>query len=139
MKRHILLVEDNPDDAELSVVTLKQQIRDVEVTVVEDGVLAMEFLAHTLPDVVLLDLKLPRMDGHDVLRAIRSDARMKQLPVVILTSSDEEQDVAQSYELGVNSYVRKPVDFDAFAKVAERLGEYWLELNRGPALPRGRR
>lgn len=141
MKRFLLLVEDNPDDADLSVAALKRHIGDVEISVVEDGVEALEFLtctgAHggrprTLPQVVLLDLKLPRLDGHQVLRSIRADARLKHLPVVILTSSLEEVDLTQSYALGANSYVRKPVDFDDFSRVAQRLGEYWLELNRPP-------
>lgn len=147
MKRQLLLVEDNPDDADLSVAALKQHIADVDITVVEDGVEALEFLtctgqyesrAPTLPDVVLLDLKLPRLDGHEVLKSIRSNPRMKHLPVVILTSSLEEQDLSNSYELGANSYVRKPVDFDDFARVAERLGQYWLELNRAPPSVRSR-
>ena len=142
MKKRILLVEDNPDDADLSVAALRQHVNDVEVTVVEDGVEALDYLTGsgrytgspaTLPGVVLLDLKLPRMDGHEVLRAIRSDPRTRHLPVVILTSSIEEQDLNKSYELGVNSYVRKPVDFDDFSRVAERLGQYWLEFNRVPA------
>jgi len=138
MKKHILLVEDNPDDADLSVTALKEHARDVEVTVVEDGVEALEYLTctgqhegrpATLPDVVLLDLKLPKMDGHEVLKAVRAHPRTKHLPVVILTSSVEEQDLTSSYELGVNSYVQKPVNFDDFSRVAERLGEYWLGLN----------
>jgi two-component system response regulator len=141
MKRHLLLVEDNPDDADLSVAALKQHIGDVDIAVVEDGVEALEYLTctghyegrpQTLPQVVLLDLKLPRMDGHEVLQNIRSHPRLKHLPVVILTSSLEEEDLANSYERGANSYVRKPVDFDDFSTVAERLGEYWLELNRPP-------
>lgn len=139
MNRRLLLVEDNPDDAVLSVAALKQHAGDVEITVVEDGVEALEYLTSTgkyqgrppvLPHVVLLDLKLPRMDGHEVLRSIRADPKMRHLPVVILTSSLEDQDLAESYENGANSYVRKPVDFDDFARVAERLGEYWLDLNR---------
>ena len=136
---HILLVEDNPDDADLSVAVLKHHFGEVEVATAADGVEAMEYLMasgaqagsrDSLPNFVLLDLKLPRMDGHDVLRAIRADPRLMHLPVVILTSSIEDHDIRNSYALGANSYVRKPVDFDDFSRLAERLGRYWLELNR---------
>lgn len=142
MRRRILLVEDNPDDAELTTAALHEHAGDVEIAVAEDGVEALEYLRSegrfadrpgALPDVVLLDLKLPRLDGLEVLRQIRSDLRTRRLPVVILTSSTEEQDLARSYDGGANSYVRKPVDFDEFARVAERLGVYWLELNRTAA------
>jgi two-component system response regulator len=138
----ILLVEDNPDDEALTVRALKKNKIVNEVVVARDGVQALEYLlgegAHAgrdateLPQVVLLDLKLPKLDGLGVLRRIRSDDRTKLLPVVILTSSNEEQDRISGYGLGANSYVRKPVDFDAFVTAAAQLGLYWLVLNEPP-------
>jgi two-component system, response regulator len=138
----ILLVEDNPDDEALTLRALKKNKIVNEVIVVRDGVQALDFLlgegAHAgrdtkeLPQVVLLDLKLPKLDGLGVLRRLRSDLRTKLLPVVILTSSNEEQDRIKSYDLGANSYVRKPVDFDQFVDAAMQLGLYWLVLNEPP-------
>jgi two-component system, response regulator len=135
----ILLVEDNPDDEALTIRALnKSNIRN-EVVVARDGTEALDYLfgrgayegrnTRVLPQLVLLDLKLPKVDGLEVLRAIRGDERTKGLPVVILTSSKEDADLIQGYDLGANSYVRKPVDFVAFADAVRQLGLYWLVLN----------
>ncbi len=139
----ILLVEDNPDDAALTMRALKSHNITNEVVVARDGVEALDFLFGTAgsagpaepPAVVLLDLKLPRVNGLEVLQRIRTDERTRLLPVVILTSSDEERDVMEGYRLGANSYVRKPVDFLAFTEAAKQLGLYWLLLNRAPPIP----
>jgi two-component system, response regulator len=138
----ILLVEDNPDDEALTVRALRKNKVVNEVVVARDGVQALEYLfgegAHAgrnvreMPQVVLLDLKLPKLDGLGVLRRLRADNRTKLLPVVILTSSNEEQDRINGYGLGANSYVRKPVDFDQFVSAAMELGLYWLVLNEAP-------
>jgi two-component system, response regulator len=138
----IMLIEDNPDDEALTVRALKKYKIVNEVVVARDGVEALEYLfgegAHAgrdtreMPQVVLLDLKLPKLDGLGVLRRLRADDRTKLLPVVILTSSNEEQDRVQGYGLGANSYVRKPVDFDQFVDAAKHLGLYWLVLNEPP-------
>lgn len=138
----ILLVEDNPDDEALTVRALKKSNIVNEVVVARDGVQALDYLfgegAHAgrdltrMPQLVLLDLKLPKLDGLGLLRRIRSDTRTKLLPVVILTSSNEEQDRIKSYDLGANSYVRKPVDFGQFVDAATQLGLYWLVLNEPP-------
>ncbi|GMV55750.1 MAG: hypothetical protein AMXMBFR6_15550 [Betaproteobacteria bacterium] len=138
----ILLVEDNPDDEELTRQAFLSHNLVNQLDVVHDGVEALDYLfcqgayAHRagqcLPTVMLLDLKLPRLDGLDVLRRIRADERTAILPVVILTSSREDQDLLASYRSGANSYVRKPVDFDAFLQAARQLGLYWLLLNESP-------
>ncbi len=137
----ILLVEDNPDDFDLTVRAFRKANISNAVVVARDGVEALDYLfgtgAHAgkkneLPQVVLLDLKLPRVDGMEVLKRIRSDPRTRFLPVVVLTSSREEQDLVRSYELGVSSYVRKPVDFTQFLDAARQLGLYWLVLNLTP-------
>jgi two-component system response regulator len=138
----ILLVEDNPDDEALTLRALRKANVRNEVVVARDGVEALDYLFATgphagrdtsvLPQVVLLDLKLPRLDGLEVLRRLRADARTKVLPVVILTSSNEEEDRVAGYELGANSYVRKPVDFGHFAEAVRQLGLYWLLLNQPP-------
>ncbi|MBN1136894.1 MAG: response regulator [Anaerolineae bacterium] len=143
----ILLVEDNPDDEMLTLRALKKNNILNEVVVVRDGVQALDYLfgtgAHagrdlsTMPQLILLDLRLPRIEGLEVLRRLREDERTRLLPVVILTSSDEEQDIVGSYSLGANSYIRKPVDFAQFSKAVQQLGLYWLVLNQGP--PTGRR
>jgi two-component system response regulator len=140
----ILLVEDNDQDAEIAIRTLKKKGVANEVHWVKDGVEALDFIRATgkyqgrdpnnLPQVVLLDLRLPKMDGLEVLQAIRTDPRLKLLPVVVLTSSTEEEDIVRSYELGVNSYVSKPVTFEDFSHVVEQLGMYWLLINRRPQL-----
>jgi two-component system response regulator len=133
------LVEDNPSDVGLTQRALAKSRVTNELVVAEDGQEALDYLfgagayagreVTELPALVLLDLKLPRVDGLQVLRQIRADDRTRRLPVVILTTSKEEQDVAQSYDLGANSYVRKPVDFTQFAQAVEHLGLYWLVLN----------
>lgn len=143
----ILLVEDNPDDEELTLRALRLANVRNEVVVAHDGVEAIDYLFGTgpytgrdttvQPQVVLLDLKLPRLDGLEVLRRLRADERTKLLPIVILTSSNEEEDRLAGYELGANSYVRKPVDFSHFAEAVRQLGLYWLLLNQPP--PRGGR
>ena len=142
----ILLVEDNPDDEALTLRALqKNNIRN-DVVVAHDGVEALDYLfgtgshagrdVHLVPQVVLLDLKLPKVDGLEVLRRLRADARTKLLPVVILTSSNEEQDRLRGYDLGANSYVRKPVDFNQFIEAVLQLGLYWLILNERPPMIR---
>jgi CheY-like chemotaxis protein len=133
----ILLVEDNPDHVALTVRALKKNNIANDVVVASDGAEALDMLTGrkgqgTLPSVVLLDLKLPKVDGLEVLRTLRSDERTRLLPVVILTSSDEERDVLQSYQLGANSYIRKPVDFTQFLEATKQLGLYWLVLNEPP-------
>jgi two-component system, response regulator len=134
----ILLVEDNPDDQALTLRALKKNNLANEVVTAEDGVKAVEYLFAgkdtRLPALVLLDLKLPKMDGLEVLRRIRADDRTRRLPVVVLTSSNEECDLMESYNLGVNSYVRKPVDFNEFMEAVRQLGLYWLVLNEPPPL-----
>jgi two-component system response regulator len=132
----ILLVEDDPDDAELALMALHESRLVNEIKHVWDGKEALSFLHDTsqqqLPQLVLLDLKLPKIGGLEVLEQIRSNPKTSRLPVVILTSSDEEEDIAASYDLGVNSYIRKPVDFDQFADCVKHLGLYWLVLNVEP-------
>jgi two-component system response regulator len=138
-KRVILLVEDNPDDVALTLRAFKKSNILNKVVVAKDGVEALDYLfangthdgrgTWVMPQIVLLDLKLPRLDGMEVLRRIRADERTKLLPVVILTSSKEEQDVVNGYNLGANSYIRKPVDFSQFSEAIQQLGLYWLVLN----------
>ena len=138
----ILLVEDNPSDVALTQRALVRSHIANDLVVAEDGQEALDYLfgeglyadrpASDLPALILLDLKLPRVDGLDVLRRIRADKRTWRLPVVILTTSREEHDLAQSYDLGANSYIRKPVDFMQFAHAIEQLGLYWLVLNETP-------
>ena len=134
----ILLVEDNPDDEELTRIAFEESNLANQLVVARDGVEALDYLfsmdRHLLPQVVLLDLKLPKLNGLEVLRRLRADERTKYLPVVILTSSDEERDLLDSYGLGANSYVRKPIDFAQFVDSVRQLGLYWLILNR-PAPP----
>ena len=141
MGKTILLVEDDPDDEALAVRALKQQRITNDIAVVRDGVEALDFLFCTgayatrdpePPFVVLLDLKLPKLDGLEVLRRLRADDRTRFVPVVVLTSSDEEQDIMRGYSLGANSYVRKPIDFGQFSEAVRQLGLYWLLLNEAP-------
>lgn len=139
-KKIILLVEDNPDDVDLTLRAFKKSRITNEVVVVQDGAQALEYLTSTgmyagntiedLPQLILLDLHLPKVSGLDVLRAMRADPHTKLLPVVVLTSSDEEGDVINSYELGANSYIRKPVNFEQFLDAAQQIGLYWLVLNQ---------
>lgn len=129
----ILLVEDNPDDEALTLRAFAKQNLANKILVARDGAEALEVLRGVeLPQVVLLDLKLPKVDGLEVLRRVRADARTRLLPVVILTSSREEEDVTRGYQLGANSYVRKPVDFNQFIDAVRQLGLYWLVLNERP-------
>jgi CheY-like chemotaxis protein len=142
----ILLVEDNATDAELCIRALKKSNLANNLVWVKDGAEALDFLFATggylgrnmaiPPKVVLLDLRLPKVDGMEVLRRVKLDERTKAIPVVVLTSSKEDRDIAESYELGVNSYISKPVEFDSFAKTVSDLGMYWLLVNRPPALAR---
>jgi CheY-like chemotaxis protein len=138
----ILLVEDNSNDAELTLRALKKHNLANHVAIVTDGEEALDFVfvrgkyAHRKiengPRIILLDLKLPKIDGLEVLRAIKSDLRTKIIPVIVLTSSKEEKDIVESYKLGVNSYILKPVDFDKFVDAVKDIGYYWLLLNQSP-------
>ena len=134
LEKTILLIEDNPDDEALTLRALKQQRVMNRVVVARDGAEGLDYLLGTeaKPQVVLLDLKLPKIDGLEVLRRVRSDSRTKLLPIVILTSSEEDHDITQSYRSGANSYVRKPVDFIQFSEAIRELGLYWLLLNQAP-------
>lgn len=142
--RYILLVEDNPDDEELTLLSLRKNNLAHEIVVVRDGVEAIEYLfgngqyadrdVSRVPTVILLDLKLPKLDGLGVLKRLRADERTRTLPVVVLTSSSQDADVIASYNLGANSYVRKPVEFGAFVEAVSSLGLYWVLLNRPPPL-----
>ena len=142
LSKTILLVEDNPDDAKLTLRAFKRNNMLNPVIVANDGVEALDIVfargAHAgragkpLPTLVVLDLKLPKLDGLGVLKAVRGDERTKLIPVVILTSSKEEQDLIQGYSLGANSYVRKPVDFNEFQEAVRLLGIYWLMTNQSP-------
>lgn len=131
----ILLVEDNPDDAGLAIRALKKNNLANHLKHVEDGEEALDFLqnkANGLPRVVLLDLKMPKVDGIEVLRAIKSDPRLKHVPVVVMTSSKEERDIVDSYALGVNAYIVKPVDIEKFIKAIRDLGYFWVVMNEVP-------
>ena len=128
----LLLVEDNPSDEELTLRSLKKHNIVNEVVVARDGVEAVEYLlddSKQLPDLVLLDLKLPRLSGLEVLQRIRNEDRTKMLPVVVLTSSSQDEDIVSSYRMGANSYVRKPVRFSDFSEAVRQLGVYWLLIN----------
>ena len=129
----ILLVEDNPNDAELALRALRKSEVGARVAIARDGAEAVEYLAsRQKPKVVFLDLKLPKIDGMEVLRRLRADERTRSVPVVVLTSSMEERDINECYRLGVNSYVVKPVEFDRFYKAVGELATYWLVLNKAP-------
>lgn len=138
-KSYILLIEDNPDDIELTKIAFKKNNFANEIVVVEDGQEALDFVLgkhpegiekRGFPEVILLDLKLPKINGHEVLKQIKSDHSTKRLPVVILTSSQEEEDIITGYNYGANSYVRKPVDYKEFLNVVNSLGVYWLAINK---------
>ena len=143
----ILLVEDNPDDEALTLRALQKNNIINEVVVARDGVEALDFLFGTgvyagrdlalMPEVILLDINLPKINGLEVLEKIRANERTRLLPVVILTTSNEEQDKIKSYTLGANSFIRKPVDFQQFSEAIRQLGVYWLVLNQGPPLVKG--
>lgn len=144
MNRNILIVEDNPDDEALILRTLKKINVKNEISVVRDGAEALEYLFRSgqyadrtspRPIVVLLDIKLPKVDGLEVLRRVRANTQTKTLPVVILTSSDEQEDKVNGYDLGCNSYVRKPVKFDEFTEAVKSLGLYWVLVNEPPPEP----
>ena len=138
----ILLVEDNPNDVELTLHALRKEKLANSIQVARDGEEALDFLFNTgkhsdrcaepLPKLILLDLKLPKIDGMEVLKRLKADARTKTIPVVILTSSKEERDLVRSYNLGVNSYIQKPVDFDQFRDIVKTVGLYWLVINQSP-------
>ena len=141
----ILLVEDNADDEALTMRALQKNKITNKIVVARDGVEALDYLfargnhagrdTAVQPAVILLDLKLPKLDGFEVLRQLRADSRTKLLPVVILTSSKEQQDIANGYDLGANSYVRKPVDFQQFVEAVRQLGLYWLVINERASQP----
>jgi CheY-like chemotaxis protein len=141
-EKMILLVEDNPDDEALTLRAFRKNNMGNKIVVVRDGEEALDFLfrrgayagrnSNEIPEIILLDLKLPKLDGLEVLRQIRADQRTRLLPVVILTSSKEEQDLIEGYSEGANSYVRKPVDFSQFLEAVRQLGLYWLVLNEPP-------
>jgi two-component system response regulator len=137
--KYILLVEDNPDDVELTKLAFQKNNFANEIKVVEDGQEAINFLLsdhpegvkkHGIPELILLDLKLPKLNGHEVLKKIKDDKSTKRIPVVILTSSQEEEDIMKGYDLGANSYVRKPVDYQDFVEVVNNMGIYWLAINK---------
>lgn len=139
--KRILLVEDNPYDVELALAALEEHRLSSQVAVTHDGVEALDYLhgrgrfsgdGHSLPAVVLLDLKMPRMDGLQVLGHLKKDPELRRLPVVMLTSSCEERDLARSYELGVNAYIVKPVDFTEYVRTVKELGIFWAVLNEPP-------
>ncbi len=144
-KNVLLLVEDNPDDEELTLLAFEQTSIANEVVVAHDGVEALDYLFGTgihadrnlsvMPALILLDLQLPRINGLEVLQRLRADPRTKLLPVVILTTSNEQQDLINSYSLGCNSYIRKPVDYDQFMTAVQQLGMYWLLINESPPVP----
>ncbi len=141
-QKKILLVEDNPDDEELTILALQESKLLNEIVVMHDGIEALDYLlgrgvyatrdVSVQPQVILLDLKLPRLNGLEVLQRLRSDERTHLIPIVILTSSSEEEDIVRSYRLGANSYVRKPVEFHRFMEVVKKLGLYWLLINQTP-------
>jgi CheY-like chemotaxis protein len=145
--KRILLAEDNPKDVELTLTALEEHRLANEVVVVNDGAEALDYLygrgkyaqrGGNSPAVVLLDLKMPKVDGLEVLRQIKNDSRLKTIPVVMLTSSREERDLVESYKLGVNAYVVKPVDFNQFITAVKELGAFWAVLNETPPLVPGR-
>jgi len=138
----VLLVEDNPDDELLTIMAIEKNNLTIQIKIVRDGAEALDFLFGTgeyasrdlkiMPTIILLDLKLPKINGLDVLKKIRENPKTSLLPVVVLTSSKQDQDIIESYKLGVNSYIRKPVDFCQFTKTVNNIGMYWLLLNESP-------
>jgi len=142
MKPYILLVEDNPDDVELTKRAFANNRMANEIMVLTDGVAACEFLfdrdceGRGLPQLILLDLKMPKLSGLEILERIRHDPRTRLIPTVILTATQHEEDLLRSYRSGVNSYIRKPVDFDEFVEAVRSIGLYWLVLNQAPPVPK---
>ncbi|TAE54711.1 MAG: response regulator [Nostocales cyanobacterium] len=135
----LLIVEDNPDDVELTLLAFEQTGLEDNIVIARDGVEAIDYLfpqnkSQSLPDLILLDLQLPRINGLEVLRQIRANERTRLLPIVILTTSNEENDRLQSYGLGCNSYIQKPVDFERFLNVIQQMGLYWLQINSPPPI-----
>jgi len=131
----ILLIEDNPQDAELAIRALKKNNLANHLLHLEDGQEALDFLfdeKNEMPRLILLDLKMPKVDGLDVLRKLKTDEKKRIIPVVVLTSSKEERDIIETYKLGVNAYIVKPVDFDQFVKAVTQVGLFWLVLNQAP-------
>ena len=144
----ILLIEDNPDDVELTLHAIKKNNIANPVEVLRDGQEALDYLfykgkysdsTHPLPGLILLDLKLPKVDGVEILRNIKTDRELKLIPVIVLTSSKEDRDVTKSYNLGLNSYIRKPIDFDQFVETVKHIGFYWLLLNEFPPFKKNHR
>jgi CheY-like chemotaxis protein len=143
-KSILLLVEDNPDDEELTLLAFEQNSSAHDVVVARDGIEALDYLfgtgsyagrdTSTMPALILLDLQLPRINGLEVLQRLRADPRTKLVPIVILTTSNEQQDLINSYSLGCNSYIRKPVDYTQFVTAVQQLGMYWLLLNEAPPM-----
>lgn len=134
----ILLIEDNQNDADLAIRALRKKNLANHLLHLEDGEQALEFLyaeenQNNIPKVILLDLKMPKVDGIQVLRQLKSDPKKKSIPVVVLTSSKEDNDIVESYQLGVNAYIVKPVDFDKFSEAIAKLGFFWVVLNQGPS------
>ncbi len=135
-KKTILLIEDNPDDVELTRHSLKRNNVECELVVIRDGEGALDYIVfddertNVMPDLILLDLKLPKINGLEVLKHLRRNEDTKLIPVVILSTSGEERDVIESYNLGANSYIKKPIDFGKFCEVIKLLGEYWLQINQ---------
>lgn len=132
---NILLIEDNPGDVRLTQEAFKEGRMDIELSVTMDGVEAVKFLKKeeeyadaVTPDLILLDLNLPKMDGREVLEVVKSDSRLKRIPVVVLTTSNAEQDILKSYNLHVNCYINKPVDFDKFFEIIQRIEDFWLSI-----------
>jgi len=144
MEIEILLIEDNPSDAELTVRELRRHKFANRIKVIDDGAEALNFIfcrgayRHRSfsrpPKVILLDMKLPKVDGLEILKAIKGDARTRMTPVVMMTSSSEQRDLIESYHLGVNAFIQKPVDFDDFRRVIEQIGIFWLAVNRAPPI-----
>jgi two-component system response regulator len=147
MEQHqveILLIEDNPNEAELTILSLKKNHLANKLMHIDDGAEALEFIFSTgryadhkmlpYPRLILLDLKLPKVDGLEILKRVKADERTRTIPVVVLTSSKEERDIIESYKLGVNSYIVKPVNFDTFSKAIAEMGFYWLLLNQEPSI-----
>jgi len=141
-EKHILLVEDNPTDELLTIKALEEHHTPIDIVVARNGAEALDYIFAEgqyadrdileLPSFILLDLKLPKVSGLNVLKRIRSDERTRIVPVIILTSSKEEQDIVEGYSLGANSYIQKPVDYQEFSKIAEQLGVYWFKVNQLP-------